>query len=271
MHVGATLRMLRIDAGLSLRSLAAELGVSTAYLSRVENGHDAPPSPDRLVAIAAALGVAPTLLLDLTHRLDPFVSRYLERVPAASQLFVEIARRDLTPAELARVHAFIDETFPARAQTRPRGLPRLGSMIDASRVVMGLHCRELDDAIDVAASRLADDGWDAARVAAALRERERIAPSFLGAGVIAPHATGPATRKIALVSLARPLAIDTPDGKPIALVFAIFGGPQDPPALEVLARVAALCTDDRVAELRSAESAEAMIRRLQRLETYVGS
>ncbi|MBK8241053.1 MAG: PTS sugar transporter subunit IIA [Deltaproteobacteria bacterium] len=267
MHVGATLRMLRIDAGLSLRSLAAELGVSTAYLSRVENGHDAPPSPDRLVAIAAALGVAPTLLLDLTHRLDPFVSRYLERVPAASQLFVEIARRDLTPAELARVHAFIDETFPTRTLTRPRGVPRLASLIDPSRVVMGLHCRELDDAIDVAASRLAVDGWDAAQVAAALRERERLAPSFIGAGVIVPHATGPSTRRIALVSLARPLAIDTPDGRPIGLVFAIFGGP---PALELLARVAALCTEDRVEELRGAESPEAMVQRLERLETYVG-
>lgn len=45
MHLGATLRLLRTDAGLSLRDLARRIGVSSAYLSRVENGVDAPPRP----------------------------------------------------------------------------------------------------------------------------------------------------------------------------------------------------------------------------------
>lgn len=45
---GAALRLLRVEAGLSLRALAQRIGVSSAYLSRVEHGHDAIPTPDRL-------------------------------------------------------------------------------------------------------------------------------------------------------------------------------------------------------------------------------
>ena len=55
MHFGAALRLLRVDAGVTLRALAERVGVSSAYLSRVENGHDAVPTPDRLADIAAAL------------------------------------------------------------------------------------------------------------------------------------------------------------------------------------------------------------------------
>src|SRR6185503_8511135 len=99
MHFGATLRLLRVDAGISLRGLAERIGVSSAYLSRVENGHDAPPTPDRLVALAKELGVAPASLVGLTDRPSPTVSEYVARVPAASALFFEIARRDLTTAQ----------------------------------------------------------------------------------------------------------------------------------------------------------------------------
>ena len=61
MHFGAALRLLRVDAGISLRGLAEEVGVSSAYLSRVENGHDAPPTADRLVALAEAIGIPASL------------------------------------------------------------------------------------------------------------------------------------------------------------------------------------------------------------------
>ena len=68
MHFGATLRLLRIEAGLGLRELAQRVGVSSAYLSRVENGHDAPPTPDRLATIARILGLSPSVLLELGQR-----------------------------------------------------------------------------------------------------------------------------------------------------------------------------------------------------------
>jgi transcriptional regulator with XRE-family HTH domain len=43
MDFGATLRLLRLGSGLSLRDLARRLGVSSTYLSRVENGLDPVP------------------------------------------------------------------------------------------------------------------------------------------------------------------------------------------------------------------------------------
>ena len=115
MHLGATIRLLRVDAGLSLRDLARRIGVSSAYLSRVENGLDAAPTPERLAAIARELDVPPALLVDVTHRVSPFVAHYLEQVPGASMLFLELARRNLSGHQLARVREFLDSEFPVRA------------------------------------------------------------------------------------------------------------------------------------------------------------
>src|SRR5262245_8101459 len=157
MHFGATLRILRMDAGISLRTLAQAIGVSSAYLSRVENGHDAVPTPDRLVAIAKALDLPPHVVLELGHRVTPFVARYLEPVPSASRLFLEIARRDLRGPDLSRVMAFIDREFPARDSERSVPSPRLSSMLVPERVVRGFSCAHLDDVIDVAAARLAPE------------------------------------------------------------------------------------------------------------------
>jgi PTS system nitrogen regulatory IIA component len=60
MHFGFTLRLMRTTAGFSLRELAARVGVSSAYLSRVEHGHDPIPTLDRLASIARCLRVSPT-------------------------------------------------------------------------------------------------------------------------------------------------------------------------------------------------------------------
>src|SRR5512139_3614182 len=108
MHLGATIRLLRLDAGLSLRDLARRIGVSSAYLSRVENGLDAVPTPERLSAIARELDVPHTLLMDAAHRVSPFVAQYLEQVQGASMLFLELASRNLSGPQLARVRDFLD-------------------------------------------------------------------------------------------------------------------------------------------------------------------
>ena len=112
MHFGATLRMLRLDAGIGLRELAARIGVSSAYLSRVEHGRDPAPTPDRLATIADALQMPRALLFDLAQQTGPAVSGYLERAPEAGLLMLEIARRNLGRSEIARIKAFIDAEFP---------------------------------------------------------------------------------------------------------------------------------------------------------------
>lgn len=54
---GDYLRSVRERAGLSLRELAAAVGVSAPYLMRLETGARSKPSPDVLQRLADALGV----------------------------------------------------------------------------------------------------------------------------------------------------------------------------------------------------------------------
>ena len=60
--LGARLRTARQEAGLSMRALARESGVSQPFLSMVERGQSA-PSISTLYRIAAALGIAPVELM----------------------------------------------------------------------------------------------------------------------------------------------------------------------------------------------------------------
>lgn len=271
MHFGATLRLLRVDAGVSLRALAQTIGVSSAYLSRVENGHDQAPTPDRLLAIARALDLPPTLLIDLAQRVSPFVARYLEDVPSASFLFLEVARRKLSAAQLARVYAFIDAEFPTWGAAARPATPRLSELLAPDRVILKLSCDYLGDAIDVAASRLAGamPGVSAAAIADEIRQRERESPTGVGHGVAVPHALDPTRRPVAaIVTLARPLATPTPDDVPLQLLLVIVGGGAAP--LELLARAARLATASTVADLCQASTAEAVLARVRHVESEFG-
>jgi PTS system nitrogen regulatory IIA component len=267
MHFGATLRLLRIDAGVSLGALARRIGVSSAYLSRVENGHDQAPTTDRLIEIARVLDLPLTLLIELAQRVTPFVSRYLAEVPAANHLFLEIARRQLGPAQLARLHAVMDAELPAGPAGR--AAPRLGALLRPERVILRLSCADLADAIDLAAARLAAaiPGCNAGDLARELHRRELQAPTTIGHGVALPHARGPASEPLAaLVTLAHPLAVPTPDAVPLQLLLVLVGET----SLELLARAARLATPDTVAALAQADSPEAALARLRLIEAGFG-
>lgn len=253
MHFGATLRMLRVDAGFSLRALAESVGVSSAYLSRVENGHDAPPTPDRLVAIANALGVAPVALVGLADRVSPVVSDYLARVPAAGALFFEIARRELTTAQLARVQAFVEKEFPVRERVAPAE-PRIGPLVARGGVVSEMTCSQLDDVLDIAAVRLARATRSAvATLSKALRQREQEASTAIGAGVSIPHAIVQGVEPAAvLVTLRRPLAVVTPDGLPLRVCIGVVHPPEHGRLLSLLAHVAGLAREQFVEHLCAA-------------------
>ena len=118
-NLGLTLRLLRLEAGLSLRDLARRLGVSSTYLSRVENGFDAPPTSQRLEDMARELGVPPALLIELAGRVSPFLVDYLAREPEAGSLFLEIAHRRLDRSQLTELRGLIEERFPARRTANP--------------------------------------------------------------------------------------------------------------------------------------------------------
>ncbi|WP_437579819.1 PTS sugar transporter subunit IIA [Sorangium sp. So ce887] len=270
---GAALRLLRVEAGLSLRALAHRIGVSSAYLSRVEHGHDAIPTPDRLTAIAGALELPPAVLLELGHQVEPLVSRYLERVPAANALFVELARRNVSGPQLARVKAFIDAEFAVSAPFGVAPARRLSGLLTPERIVLHLSCVHIEDVIDVAASRLAPPGGALAASALAqeILRRERESPTALGNGVAVPHAIIPGVRTAAvLATLAEPLAVPTPGGAPLRLLVVLLCGEGGRAHLELLAQVARLAGHNAAEVLCAARDAEQLIDQLAQLEAGCG-
>lgn len=253
MHFGATLRMLRVDAGLGLSELARKVGVSPAYLSRVEHGHDAVPTPDRIVAIARALELPPLVLLEIAQGAGVALASYLERVPEASALFLEMASRELGAAEVARIKEFIDRTFLDRGREQPA---RLAELITADRVMARAVCHDVDDLVTVAATRLVEDRADARALVAQILEREEAAPSMMGGGVIAPHAIVPGRPSAAaIITVARPIRSRSPDGVPIRVGIVMVEPSANRRHLQRLAHVARLASRglaESVADLRTA-------------------
>jgi transcriptional regulator with XRE-family HTH domain len=64
--VGAALRRIRLDRGLTLREVAAAARVSMPYLSEIERGRKE-PSSEVLAGVCAALGMTILDLLDETR------------------------------------------------------------------------------------------------------------------------------------------------------------------------------------------------------------
>jgi len=264
MHFGATLRLLRTEGGLSLRELAERVGVSNAYLSRVENGHDRAPTPDRLLAIARALGLPAARLLELAEGLHGVAERYLGQVPAARELVFELERRALTDVDFARIKRFVEREFPLPAPT-PRA-SELRALLTPERLVLELGCSDLADVIDVASTRLASSaGVPATLLGQAIAKRERECPSALGAGLAVPHALVAGARPAAaLITLKAPLAADTPDGQPLRMCL-VHVHPGGPAHVDLLLDLAHLAEDDFVLRVCRAVRASADASEILRL------
>lgn len=268
MHLGATIRLLRLDAKLSLRDLAHRIGVSSAYLSRVEHGHDAVPTPDRLEAIAREFGVPSHLLVGAAHKVGPAIEGYTEDVPSAGMLFLDIAQRRLGPMEIARIRAFVNREFPLpRRRNEP---PSLARLLAPERVILQLTCPGLEDAIEIAASRFAFPGGtpNGRRIVTDILAREQLAPTALGAGVMLPHAVIPSLHSAAaLVTLARPLPLaEAPDNAAIRLLLVLVIGDPGQTHLTLLAHVARLSSDGLAEKLVAAKNAEEAILRIEEIE-----
>ncbi|WP_224364877.1 helix-turn-helix domain-containing protein [Hyalangium versicolor] len=269
MHLGATIRLLRVDAGLSLRDLARRIGVSSAYLSRVEHGLDAVPTPERLTAIARELDVPPTLLMDVAHRVNPFVASYLEQVPGAGTLFLDIARRQLSSSQLARVRDFLEEEFPLRGASRDDPAPALAPLLAPERIILELSCAAMEDARDMAIGRLcaACPGLGTSQLAEELERREAEASCSVGNGVAVPHAVIEGVAPLAaLVTLAKPLRHETPDGQPLRVLIVLVGGDRGRARLMRLAQMARLASHGLATRLQDARHPSEVLARLEELE-----
>lgn len=218
-HFGTTLRLLRTVAGVPASRLAEGIGVSPAYISRVEHGHDPPPTPDRLRAISLQLGLAPDRLLDIVDLVRPDALEWLGATPEGRHLAVELRRRKLGPAQLARIVQLVRSEYPVTDRT-------VGSIVSRSRVLLNVEAADLRSALEVAALRL-DDGPAAIPLAAALLASQAVRPGTVGVGLLLAHAVTPhADVRGCLLSLAHPLDVATPDGEPVRTVLALVGRPE---------------------------------------------
>lgn len=275
MHFGAALRLFRMERGLGLREVARLIGVSGSYLSRVENGHDPPPAPDRLAALADVLGIDRALLIELAGQVGPEITSYIHRVPAAASLLLELARRDLGPVAVARLRAFVDEEYPEARPRRPAR--RATDLLAPERIVLGLRCLDFDDVLSTLVARLpALPGLSGKEILKSARRREESASTLLGGGFALPHTAPenvgafPGTASLAL--LGQPLSIATPDGQPLR--FAAFvllphskKGEGAKEELSLLAAFARLAAAVNVTELAGLSSETEVHRMLVELES----
>ena len=88
---GETIREMRAAQEMGLRTAAERLGISPAYLSRIERGKERPPKPDLVKRMAALLGGDPDLLFRLAESTDPDLAEYIHLMPDVPE-FLRIAK-----------------------------------------------------------------------------------------------------------------------------------------------------------------------------------
>lgn len=80
------------DPRFSLRKFAETVGISPTFLSKVEVGEFAPPSPENIKKMAELLGVDADELLALAGKVDPALSEIIKDQPKAMADFLRTAR-----------------------------------------------------------------------------------------------------------------------------------------------------------------------------------
>ena len=76
---------------MGLRAAAERLGISPAYLSRIERGKERPPRPELVKRIAALLGGDSDVLFRLAGSTDPDLAEYVRSIPTVPE-FLRTAR-----------------------------------------------------------------------------------------------------------------------------------------------------------------------------------
>jgi HTH-type transcriptional regulator, competence development regulator len=84
-------RRLKTDRSFSLRQFATKIGVSPSYLCKVERGDFPPPSEERIVAIADALGENHDRFFALAGKVPSELSRIIMRRPELMYNFLRKA------------------------------------------------------------------------------------------------------------------------------------------------------------------------------------
>nr|WP_035574082.1 helix-turn-helix transcriptional regulator [Halomonas sp. HL-48] len=111
---GETLRELRVAQELGLRETAVRVGISPAYLSRIERGKESPPRPELIKSLARELAADPDVLFRLASSTDPDISSYLLDHPEAVQLLRTISVNEFTEQDICEIQAFVKAKLTSR-------------------------------------------------------------------------------------------------------------------------------------------------------------
>lgn len=101
---GDTLRELRVAQDLGLRETATKIGISPAYLSRIERGKERPPRPEVIKELARLLAADPDVLFRLSSSTDPEVVDYVSERPELLRLLRFLQDGGFTEAETERLY-----------------------------------------------------------------------------------------------------------------------------------------------------------------------
>ncbi|AFW95693.1 helix-turn-helix domain-containing protein [Dolichospermum sp. UHCC 0352] len=104
---GETIRQLREAQNLGLRETATMVGISPAYLSRIERGKEHPPKPEVIKALAKGLAADPDVLFRLCPSTDPDVVTLLKERPKVLELVRLVMVQELSDEQLGKIEHFI--------------------------------------------------------------------------------------------------------------------------------------------------------------------
>ena len=102
---------------MGLRAAADRLGISPAYLSRIERGKERPPKPELVKRLATLLGGDPDLLFRLAASTDPDLAEFLHGTPNAPE-FLRVAKAlELTSEDFEVLIAQVKRRRPSETAT----------------------------------------------------------------------------------------------------------------------------------------------------------
>jgi mannitol/fructose-specific phosphotransferase system IIA component (Ntr-type) len=287
MDFGYTLRTMRKAAGLSLRRLARQVGVSAAYLSQVERGALPAPTLPRLRDIAQALGLPPSYLLGLTNRTNAEVLDFVNEVPEAGG-FLRVAREKGLDGPAFQLLAEIVETLepapftaaleslradPAEAPHRKRDHVQLVDYLEEGLVWHRLLVRTKKELLRVLVEGVARafPRIDPNIALNRLLRREKEASTGIGNGIAIPHAAlnGLSREVVSVATLAEGINFEAVDKQKVVVVFLLVGHESTRhDRLKLLARLAQLGAAPRfTVELRQARSRGELIERLRQADS----
>ncbi|MCG7874767.1 MAG: helix-turn-helix domain-containing protein [Candidatus Thiodiazotropha taylori] len=104
---GETVRDLRVAQDLGLRETATKVGISPAYLSRIERGKERPPRPEVIRELAKVLAADPDVLFRLSSSTDPELAELINDQPELSQLLRTIKELKLSANEIEQLSEYV--------------------------------------------------------------------------------------------------------------------------------------------------------------------